>query len=630
MKIAKWAGIAVGILILLVVGAVALLLALFDAQRVKVELIDAVQAQTQRTLKIDGELGLHFWPSVGIEVGKVSLSEFKSPEEFAGIERARVSVSVLPLLTGNVVVEALELDGLRVTVVKRKDGTLSIDDLTGKRAAQETAPGPATATSAATARHLDIAAIKMRNAQFAWRDEKSGDRSVLSGLDLETGRIVGDTGSQAWSIDTINLALAGKHGQDAVALTLSVPRLVLAGDAARTLTLDRIAGSLELASPKLPMKSLSLPLDAQVSAELAKEAAKGVLKTRLDDSAITLKFDLAGFSPPTVGFDLAIDRLNVDKYLPPEKKAEVKGDAAAPAAGATGPAKDDKLDLSALKAFDAHGSVGIGQLQARNLKMADVKSKVTLADGKLDLAPHSLNLYGGSLAGALSVNANGNVVALRENLTGVSINPLLKDLADQDLLEGRGDVQLDVTAHGSNVAAMKGALAGKAAVMLKDGALKGINLAQSFRELKAAVSRKEDAVQKAKETDKTDFTELTASFRIKDGVARNDDLSAKTPFLRLGGAGDIDIGKSRLDYLLKATVVETSGGQDGKDLESLRGVTVPVRASGPFDQLSYQIEFGKVALEGAAKAKLDEKKKELREDLKKKAREELLKGLLGK
>jgi AsmA protein len=241
-----------------------------------------------------------------------------------------------------------------------------------------------------------------------------------------------------------------------------------------------------------------------------------------------------------------------------------------------------------------------------------------------------MKLYGGALAGALSLNANGNAIALREDLSGVSINPLLKDLADQDLIEGHGDVRLDVTTRGDTVPALKQALDGTAALALKDGALKGINLAQSFRELKAVFSRKEDAVQKAKATDKTDFSELTASFRITGGVARNDDFVAKTPFLRLGGAGDIDIGRSRLDYVLKATVVETSGGQGGKELEHLRGVTVPVRATGPFDQLSYQIEFGSISAEGALKARLDEKKKELREDLKQKAREELMKGLFGK
>lgn len=624
MKALKLAAIVLGILVLLVVGAIALLLATFDAARIKTELVDAVQEKTQRTLKIDGDLGLFFWPNVGIEVGKTSLSEFKNSQEFAAIDGARVSVAVLPLLTRRVIVEAIELDGARVTLIKRKDGTLNIDDLTAKDAGKEAKP--AQADGPATPLQVDIAAVKITNAMLVWRDEQRGEATTLSGFDLATGRIVGDTATQAWSVEALNLAVAGKRGGEAVALTLAVPKLALDGDAERTLTLDNIAGSLELANPKMPMKSLALPLDGQLHAELAKETAKGSLSTRFDESNIQLKFDVAKFSPLALGFDLAIDRLNVDKYLPPEKPAADQAGGSGPA----GPAKEEKIDLSALKGLSARGDVRIGQLQANNLKMADIKAKIALAGGKLEVAPHSMKLYGGALAGAATVNANGNAIALRENLTGVSINPLLKDLADQDLIEGHGDVRLDVTTRGETVPALKQALGGTAAVAFKDGALKGINLAQSFRELKAVFSRKEDAVQKAQASDQTDFSELTASFKITDGVAHNEDFAAKTPFLRLGGAGDIDIGKSRLDYVLKATVVETSGGQGGKDLEHLRGVTVPVRASGPFDQLAYQIEFGRISAEGALKAKLDEKKKEVREDLKKKAREELMKGLFGK
>jgi AsmA protein len=628
MKAIKLAGIVLGVLILLIVGAIALLLTMFDSARIKAELTDAVQAKTQRTLKIDGDLGLFFWPNVGIEVGKTSLSEFKSPEEFAAIDKARVSVAVLPLLSKQVVVEAIDLQGASVTLIKRKDGTLNIDDLTAKKDAGKPAQ-PEQAAGPATPLQVDIASVKIGNAKLVWRDEQSGETTTLSGFDLATGRIVGDTGTQAWSVEALNLSAAGRRGGDSVALTLSVPALALADDEARTLTLDRIAGSLELASPKMPMKSLTLPLDGQLKAELAKETAQGALKTRFDESTIALRFEVAKFSPLKLGFDLDIDRLNVDKYLPPEKPATA-GEGVPPGGSAGAPAKDEKIDLAALKGPNVHGTLHVGQFQAKNLKMADVKAQMALAGGKLDVAPHSMKLYGGSLAGALSVNANGNVIALRENLTGININPLLKDLADQDLIQGHGDVRLDVTTRGDTVPALKQALDGTAAVALKDGALKGINLAQSFRELKAMVSRKEDAVQKAKATDQTDFSELTATFKIADGVAHNEDFAAKTPFLRLGGAGDIDIGKSRIDYVLKATVVETSGGQGGKDLEHLRGVTVPVRASGPFDQLSYQIEFGRISAEGALKAKLDEKKKEVREDLKKKAKEELLKGLFGK
>jgi AsmA protein len=634
MKALKFAAIALGILLLLVVGAVALLLSTFDSARIKAELADAVQAKTHRVLKIDGDLGLLFWPNVGVEVGKASLSEFKSPDTFAAIDKARISVAVLPLLTKKVVVEAVELDGANVTLVKRKDGTLNIDDLTAKDAAKVGGKDAKSgqAGGPVTPMEVDIASIKIANAQLAWRDEQRGETTTLSGFDLTTGRIVGDTGTQAWSVETLQLSAAGKRGADAVALTLAVPRLALEGDEARTLTLDRIAGSLELASPKMPMKSLTLPLDGELRAELAKQTAKGALSTRFDETNLQLKFDVAKFAPLDLGFDLDLDRLNVDKYLPPEKPATAQT-APAPeggAAAAAKEAKEEKIDLSALKALNAHGTLRVGQLQAKNLKLADIKAKLDLAGGKLDVAPHSMKLYGGSLAGALSVNAAGNTIALRENLTGVSINPLLKDLADQDLLDGHGDVRLDVTTRGDTVPALKQALAGTAAVALKDGALKGINLAQSFRELKATISRKEDVVQQAKVTDQTDFTELTASFKIAAGVARNDDFVAKTPFLRLGGAGDIDIGKSRLDYVLKATVVETSGGQGGKELEQLRGVTIPVRASGPFDRLAYKIEFGKISAEGALKAKLDDKKKELREDLKKRAREELMKGLLGR
>jgi AsmA protein len=102
-------------------------------------------------------------------------------------------------------------------------------------------------------------------------------------------------------------------------------------------------------------------------------------------------------------------------------------------------------------------------------------------------------LYGGSLNGALSINAYGNAVALKQNFTGININPLMKDALDKDVLEGRGNVALDVSTRGDTVDAMKQALSGSASLGLKDGALKGINLAQTFREAKAKISGAQDA-----------------------------------------------------------------------------------------------------------------------------------------
>jgi len=214
-----------------------------------------------------------------------------------------------------------------------------------------------------------------------------------------------------------------------------------------------------------------------------------------------------------------------------------------------------------------------------------------------------------------SVNANNNQLAIRQKLSGVSIGPLLRDALKQDLLDGRGDVALDVTATGNTVSAIKKSLNGSAALNLKDGAIKGINLAQSLRNAKAMFTGgTRDSEQAATAGEKTDFSNLSASFVIRNGVAHNDDLLAKSPFLRLTGAGDINIAQGSLTYLAKAAVVATSSGQGGEEPGDLKGLTVPVRVSGPFAALKYKLEFGS-AFSDSAKQQFEEKKEELKDKL---------------
>jgi AsmA protein len=241
--------------------------------------------------------------------------------------------------------------------------------------------------------------------------------------------------------------------------------------------------------------------------------------------------------------------------------------------------------------------VQVGSLQVKGLKLANVKAEVHAANGRLDIAPHSANLYDGSVSGAVTAQADGRV-GVKETLQGVSIGPLLRDFAQKDTLEGHGNVTLDVAAAGKSVNAMKKSLAGGARVLLKDGAIKGINLAEVFRRAKTALGSSE-AKQEAREAQKTDFSELTASFVIKNGVAHNDDLDIKAPLFRVSGKGDIDIGNSTIDYVTNATVVATTKGQGGADLAQLSGLTVPVHLVGPFDAMKYQVDYAAAATQFA-------------------------------
>jgi AsmA protein len=185
------------------------------------------------------------------------------------------------------------------------------------------------------------------------------------------------------------------------------------------------------------------------------------------------------------------------------------------------------------------------------------------------------------------VNARGNHVIFKEDMKGIQINPLLRELVQKDILEGRGDVQLDVTGSGATMSALKRSLAGSARMQLKDGAYKGINLVQVFRRARAAIGGKTPAAANDA-AQKTDFTELSASFSIKAGVAHNEDLVLKSPFLRSGGSGDLDIAAATLDYVVRPTLVASTAGQEGRD--KLSGITVPVRLHGPLDAIKYEVD----------------------------------------
>ena len=703
MKALRILGIVLGLVLAVLTAGVGVLYALFDGEKIKGELIGVVLEQNQRKLEIPGKLEFSVWPDVSIKLGRLTLSEPGGKQEFLTLDSARVAVAVIPLLSSQVQVRRVEVDGLKARLVKNRDGTLNIADLLdsgadkpgGKNSATGVAEGTHHAGVSDTPRaplQIDIAGIRVANAQITWRDEKSRSTTTLSSFDLGTGRVQADAARKTLALEALSLAVRGKSGGDAFELRLEAPKLavspeqaageslslaatltgsrrsvaaklllsavegnaqalkvgklaldldaksgetilkghldspVAANPAAQTVVLEKITGSIDLADPRMPMKQLKLPLAGNLRADLARQTAALELATKFDESKIAAKLRVAKFTPLSLGFDLDIDQLNVDRYLPP-KGTDMAVDKAVDKAidkAEDKAARDDKLDFSALKGLDANGALRIGSLQVSKLKLAKLNAKINIAGGRLDVVPLTLNLYEGSANGSLSLNAAGNSVAVKQNLAGVSINPLMKDLVARDLLEGRGDVTLDINSRGDSITAMKKALAGTAAVNLKDGAIKGINLAQSLRDLKGklgAASGK-DTTQQAKVGDKTDFSELTASLKIANGVAHNEDLAMKSPFLRLSGAGDIDIGAGQMNYVAKASVVGTSAGQGGKDLEQLKGLTVPVRVTGPFENLSYRIEFGSLVAD-AAKAKVDEKKEELKAKLEDKAKDKL-------
>jgi AsmA protein len=71
-----------GLLLLLAFFA-AYIAATFNPNDYKPLVIKLVQDKKQRTLHLDGDIKLAFWPKIGADLGKLSISEHKSEAIFA-------------------------------------------------------------------------------------------------------------------------------------------------------------------------------------------------------------------------------------------------------------------------------------------------------------------------------------------------------------------------------------------------------------------------------------------------------------------------------------------------------------------------------------------------------------------
>src|SRR6185503_529450 len=150
----------------------AVVAATFDPNQYKPQIVQAVKEKTQRTLRLDGNIGLAFWPSIGAKVGKASLSERAADREFAAVEEVRVSLKLLPLLSKQAVVDTVRIKGLRANIVKGKDGKLNVDDLAGAPAGKEK-PAPKGAEPGFQA---DIAGVEITDAAITYTDQAAGSK----------------------------------------------------------------------------------------------------------------------------------------------------------------------------------------------------------------------------------------------------------------------------------------------------------------------------------------------------------------------------------------------------------------------------------------------------------------------
>lgn len=235
----------------------------------------------------------------------------------------------------------------------------------------------------------------------------------------------------------------------------------------------------------------------------------------------------------------------------------------------------------------AWGNPANGRLAG--LCLAQVSLQVRGSGGDLYLDHRVAAFYGGGLAGTLHLDLRGQDPLI--DLDGAALDfqaePLLRDLTGAAALSGRGDLTFKLATAGRGHDALVRGLGGSLALVLRDGALRGLDLSTLV-----AAARADPQVGQSPPF--TSFTELRASAALTNGFLRSDDLVAVGPWVRLTGSGTLNLVDGLLDWRLAPVLAAPPQGGGVKELE---GVPIPVYLGGTLSDPAWRVDVAAVLRE---------------------------------
>ncbi len=628
--------IGLAALVALLLIAVIVIPFLIPTDAIRDKIAGAVEDATGRKLTIAGQFGISVFPSIQVIAGDVSFANMPGARDsdMVRLRELRIGLRVLPLLAGEVKLDSFVLMDPVINLEVNRDGRANWDFGSAPapaRADRQTTPGTGDARRGGTGpRELSLGEVELVRGRVTYADQRSGQveeirdinmRIVLPDLD---SRLKAD-GSLVWNGRKVSLEVAsdkpraligGASAPVSTKISSDLMNVSFDGTVATAASL-RVNGDVAIdvtsvrqladwAGQPIAMKGTGLgpfklagtvtvegPRYAFAVSQIAVDEIEGEGSVAVDMSQPRVR----------VNADLRLGQLDLNPYLPLEEEATtgkpgatVKATAKA-TAGATAGAQpsdwsDEPIDTSGLKAANAKLDLSVAGIQVGKIKVGESAVRLALENSLLRVDLSKLDLYGGGGTGQVVLDGRGKVpsVALTLDIAGVDAAPLLADAAGFDRLGGTGSIRYSVSAKGRTEREMIGNLSGDGAVMFRDGAIKGINLAAMVRNVTTAF-----AAAGSGEAQKTDFAELSGTFRIANGILRNNDLKLLSPLLRVNGSGTVDLPRRTLDYRIEPKAVASLQGQGGQ--QDLGGLMVPVVISGPWDRLSYRPD-----LSGAVKA----------------------------
>ncbi len=581
-KIIRYVLIGLAVLIILPIVAVGLFVAVFDANAYKQDMSSLVLEETGRELQFQGDVSLMIFPSLGMKLGAMSFANAPTFGEspMVRIGAASISVDVLSLLRFAPEIDKLILRDLEINLIRNKLGVNNWDDLlkqpavTADTASASASSGAGSTASAPAADKFELkgafAGLEIENLKLLWLDEQAGERYQVTDLDISTGRIAPNE---------------------------SFP-LTLHFDASASGDLDIV---------------FDLKTDVEYLIDQQRLTLNEMILA-LNEFEIGGMLQISNFAKPALRFNLASQLLDVDALLGTPAASNAGPQQSGESAGEQNPtaAAEDiqiALPMQILRELDIDGELKIARMKVQNLNMDDFTMRLTAQKGMVALKPVRVNMYDGEVVANVAVDVRDELpkYGVSKSFKGIQIGDLLNDYMGESPVSGKFNGEVNLTTRGEWLSKLKMNSNGTMRLAFLDGALNGFNIRQSIDEAKAKLKGNDAPAEK---TRKTDFSSLTISGVIKNGVFSSDDLDLQAPLLRVGGKGSADLNREVVDYLVNAKLVGTTKGQEGGSADELSGLSIPVRIKGPFTDPKIDVQ-----LDEMLKAKADAQKAKLKAEI---------------
>ncbi len=660
-----------------VLASVALYL-FFDPNDYREEIAAGVKDATGRDLTIEGDLSLSIFPWLAIEIGRTELGNAAgfSDEPFMRFEEASLSVRMLPLiLSQETTVGTASIEGLVVNLEVAADGTTNWDDFLSI----EEPVGYEIPESDVEPTEVEMDNIEVRNANISYSDAQTGSKYSISNLVFDSDGIgAGEPFDLGAEFDFAvapgdlggHVAIRGTATMTEGAAQVSIAGLNVAGELrgvttqaaefnfdSREMAIDTVAQSVSPGEMDLWILGVSMSANVEpfsyadsprpkAALQVAEFSLKELMRkldieppTTADPGALsrvsfsanavvrekaialrsmTLELDdstMVGdlFLPTTeagaIRFDLTVDAINLDGYMAPADTGT--------ASRSEESSDDMEIPVDMIRNLKANGSFKIDRAFLSGMEFTNLEVGLRSRNGILRLNPLAAELYDGTYNGDVRIDASQDIpsISVDEKLQGVNLSSLAKSMFDQDNISGTINGSFSLSGAGRNLAAIRQDLDGNMSIELVDGAWEGTDVWYQLRAARAMF--RQEPVPEPSLPARTEFTSVSATGTVTDGIFENDDLLIKLPFLQLTGKGFVDLPAGQVDYSVEARVFdnpELMAGVSEAELADFTKTVIPVRISGPLNSPSVRPDIEAVfrqQVEGA----LEEQKEELKNRL---------------